>query len=137
MDIYWPGLAFIIAFGAGALLKPAAGVLEKFGIDDAVGAVTVHGTIGIYGMLILGVTAWGYPALGGEGVAQINLVGQFVGSVVFVALGLGTGWLTSFILKMFGMLRVPEAAEIAGLDTVKVPLQAYPEGTPISAPAAT
>jgi hypothetical protein len=35
---------------------------------------------------------------------------------------------------MVGMLRVPEAAEIAGLDTVKVPAQAYPEGIAASAP---
>ena len=35
----------------------------------------------------------------------------------------------------FGMLRVPEAAEIAGLDTVKVPAQAYPEGIMASPPA--
>jgi ammonia channel protein AmtB len=41
----------------------------------------------------------------------------------------------SLILKMVGMLRVPEAAEIAGLDTVKVPAQAYPEGIAASAPA--
>jgi Amt family ammonium transporter len=138
LDVYWPGLAFIIAFGAGVLLKPAAKIVERMGIDDAVGAVTVHGTIGIYGMLALGVFASGYPALGGaEGVATISFVGQLVGSVVFVVLGLGTGYVTSFILKKVGMLRVPKSAEIAGLDTVKVPSQAYPEGIPVSAPAAS
>jgi len=31
-----------------------------------------------------------------------------------------------------GMLRVPEGAEIAGMDTVKVPTQGYPEGIPVS-----
>lgn len=137
LDFYWPGLAFIIAVGAGLLLKPAATLLEKFGIDDAVGAVTVHGTCGIYGMLVLGITAAGYPALGGEGAPTISLMGQFVGSVVFIALGLGTGFATSFVLKMLGMLRVPAAVELAGLDTVKVPAQAYPEGISISAPGAT
>jgi Amt family ammonium transporter len=38
---------------------------------------------------------------------------------------------------MLGMLRVPEAAEIAGLDTVKVPAQAYPEGIAVSPPASS
>ncbi len=135
LDIYYPALAFIIAFGAGILLKPAAGVLERMGIDDAVGAVTVHGTIGVFGMLMLGIFGSGYPAVLGEGAATISFVGQLVGTVVFVAIGLGTGYVTSLILKMVGMLRVPEAAEIAGLDTVKVPAQAYPEGIPASAPA--
>lgn len=137
LDFYWPGLAFIIAVGAGLLLKPAATFLEKFGIDDAVGAVTVHGTCGIYGMLVLGITAAGYPALGGPDAPTISLVGQLVGSIVFIALGLGTGYGTSLVLKMFGMLRVPAAAELAGLDTVKVPAQAYPEGISISAPSAS
>lgn len=137
LDIYWPALAFIIAFGAGLILKPAATFLEKFGIDDAVGAVTVHGTIGLYGMILLGVFGSGYPALLGEGAPTISLVGQIVGAAVFLAIGLSTGYVSALILKIFGMLRVPEAAEIAGLDTVKVPAQAYPEGIAASPPAAS
>ena len=135
LDIYYPALAFIIAFGAGALLRPAAGILERFGIDDAVGAVTVHGTMGIYGMLMLGIFASGYPALLGDAAPTVSFIGQLVGAIVFVAIGLGTGYVASLVLKMVGMLRVPEAAEIAGLDTVKVPAQAYPEGIIASQPA--
>ena len=138
LDIYWPGLTFIIAVGAGVLLKPAAAIVERAGIDDAVGAVTVHGTVGIYGMLALGIFASGYPAVGGaEGVATVNFLGQLVGAIVFATLGFSNGYVVSFILKKVGMLRVPAAAEVAGLDTVKVPVQAYPEGIPASAPAAT
>ena len=137
LDIYWPALAFIIAFGAGLILKPAATFLEKFGIDDAVGAVTVHGTIGLYGMILLGVFGSGYPALLGEGAPTISLVGQIVGAAVFLAIGLSTGYVSALILKLLGMLRVPEAAEVAGLDTVKVPAQAYPEGIAASPPAAS
>ena len=136
LDVYFPALAFIVAFGAGIILKPAAGILERMGIDDAVGAVTVHGTVGIYGMLMLGILGSGYPAALGEGAATVSFVGQLVGSVVFIAIGLITGYVASLILKMVGMLRVPASAEIAGLDTVKVPAQAYPEGIPASAPAA-
>lgn len=135
LDIYFPSLAFIIAFSAGYMLKPAATILEKFGIDDAVGAVSVHGTMGIYGLLLLGIFGSGYPALLGEGVPTINFMGQLVGAVVFIAIGLITGYVTSLILKMFGMLRVPRAAEELGLDTVKVPAQAYPEGIGASPPA--
>ncbi|MFN3207857.1 MAG: ammonium transporter [Roseovarius sp.] len=135
LDIYFPSLTFIIAIVAGIMLKPAATILENMGIDDAVGAVTVHGTMGVFGMLMLGLFASGYPALTGEGAPTVSLIGQLVGIVVFVAIGFSTGFVSSLILKMVGMLRVPEAAEIAGLDTVKVPAQAYPEGIMASPPA--
>ncbi|MEM8776408.1 MAG: ammonium transporter [Pseudomonadota bacterium] len=135
LDIYFPSITLIIALIAGIMLKPAATVLENMGIDDAVGAVTVHGTMGIFGMLALGIFAVGYPAHTGEGAATVSFLGQLVGSAVFVAIGLVTGFVTSLVLKMLGMLRVPEAAEIAGLDTVKVPAQAYPEGIAVSPPA--
>jgi ammonia channel protein AmtB len=137
LDIYYPAMSLVIAFGAGVLLKPAANVLENMGIDDAVGAVTVHGTMGIYGMLMLGIVASGYPSALGEGVALTSFTGQLVGAIVFIAIGLSTGYVSSLILKMAGMLRVPEAVERAGLDTVKVPAQAYPEGIAVSPPASS
>ena len=135
LDVYWPPLAFSVAFGAGVLLKPAAGVLEKMGIDDAVGAVTVHGTIGIYGMLMFGIWGAGLPALQGDAgdVPTVSFIGQLVGSIVFILLGLVPGYIVSLLLKMSGLLRVGEAAEIAGLDMTKVPVQAYPEGINASA----
>jgi ammonia channel protein AmtB len=137
LDIYYPAMSLVIAFGAGVLLKPAANVLENMGIDDAVGAVTVHGTMGIYGMLMLGIVASGYPSGLGEGVALTSFTGQLVSAIVFIAIGLSTGYVSSLILKMAGMLRVPEAVERAGLDTVKVPAQAYPEGIAVSPPASS
>ena len=136
LDIYFPGLTFIIACSAGMLLAPCATWLERRGIDDAVGAVTVHGTIGLYGVIMLGVFATGYPALQGEGVATISILGQITGAVVFFLLGFVPGYVCSYILKMLGMLRVPKGAEVAGMDTVKVPAQGYPEGIPASAAAA-
>ena len=136
LDIYYPALTFIIAFSAGLILKFCAGWLERRGIDDAVGAVTVHGTIGLYGVIMLGVFASGFPALQGEGAPTISLFGQIGGAVVFFLCGFVPGYVVSYILKMFGMLRVPVGAEEAGMDTVKVPAQGYPEGIPASgAPA--
>ena len=137
LDIYFPGLAFIIAFVAGVILQPCAAWLERRGIDDAVGAVTVHGTIGLYGLIMLGVFASGYPALDIENPPTISLIGQIVGAIVFFLLGFVPGYVVSLILKGLGMLRTPEAAEIAGLDPVKVPAQAYPEGISASQPASS
>ena len=137
LDIYYPALTFIIAVSAGLLLKPAADFLENRGIDDAVGAVTVHGTIGHYGVVMLGIFGAGFPALQGAAgeVPTISLIGQIVGAVVFFLLGFVPGYVVSLLLKAMGMLRVPEGAERAGLDTVKVPAQGYPEGIPASNPA--
>ena len=135
LDLYYPALAFMIALVAGIILQPCAKWLENRGIDDAVGAVTVHGTIGLYGLIALGIFANGYPALGGEGAPTISLIGQIIGAIVFFLLGFIPGYVTSWILNGLGMLRTPEAAEIAGLDPVKVPAQGYPEGIPASEPA--
>ena len=137
LDVYWPPLAFLIAMAGGMLLKPAAAVLERFRIDDAVGAVTVHGTIGVFGLLMFGIWGAGYPALQGEGVATVNLLGQAIGAVVCILLGFVPGYVISLILKMAGMLRIGEAAELAGLDPTKVPAQAYPEGITPSEPASS
>ena len=138
LDIYYPALTFIIAFSAGVILKYCATWLERRGIDAAVGAVTVHGTIGLYGVVLLGVFASGFPALQGDAgtVPTITLYGQIVGAIVFFLLGFVPGYIASYILNMFGMLRVPAGAEEAGMDTVKVPAQGYPEGIAQSAPPA-
>ena len=128
LDIYYPPLTFAMGFAGGAMLKPCFRFLEKRGIDDAVGAVTVHGTVGLFGLIMLGVWAHGYPALQGEGAPTISLLGQCVGAVVFFLLGFVPGYLVSLLLKACGLLRVSEAAEINGLDITKVPNIAYPEG---------
>ena len=130
LDLWWPPLAFAIGFIGGAIMKPSAAFLEKLGIDDAVGAVTVHGTLGIWGVLAVGIFASGYPALQGAAadVSHISLVGQIVGIIVMFLLGFVPGYVVSLILKMVGLLRVGEAAEIKGLDPTKVPNVAYPEG---------
>lgn len=85
---------------------------------------------------MFGVWGAGLPALQGDGVATVSLVGQLVGAVVFFLLGFVPGYVVSWILKKLGMLRVAEEAEILGLDITKVPMQAYPEGiSPSGTPA--
>ena len=135
LDLYWPPLAFVIAFAGGAVMQPASAMLEKLKIDDAVGAVTVHGTLGVWGVLACGIFASGYPALQGPvgEVPTISFIGQLVGVIAMFLLGFVPGYVVSLILKVLGLLRVSEEAEIAGLDITKVPAQAYPEGITASA----
>ena len=47
---------------------------------------------------------------------------------VMFLMGFVPGYLVSLLLKSVGMLRVPDAVQVLGLDTVKVPAQAFPEG---------
>ena len=133
LDLWWPPLAFAIAFIGGVIMPYSARYIEKLGIDDAVGAVTVHGVLGVWGVMAVGIFAAGYPALSGDaGVATTSFVGQFIGAIVMILCGLVPGYLCSLLLKSMGILRVGEAAEIAGLDPTKVPSSAYPEGIPAS-----
>ncbi len=133
LDLYWPPMAFVIGMLGGIIMPYAAKMIEKMGVDDAVGAVTVHGVLGAWGVIAVGIFAAGYPAIQGEGVAVTNFMGQLIGLVVMFALGFVPGYVCSLILRIFGLLRVGRAAEIVGLDQTKVPSSAYPEGMPSSA----
>jgi len=130
LDVYFGSHVIIIATVAGMIIKPCADWLEGLGIDDAVGAVTIHGTIGVFGVVVLGIFGSGMPGLGAfapEGTVAISIWGQFVGAVVMFLLGFVPGYIVSWLVHKAGMLRVPEAVQIKGLDPVKVPAQAYPE----------
>lgn len=127
LDLYWPPMAFAIAFAGGILMPIASRLVERMGIDDAVGAVALHGVLGVWGVVAVGIFAAGYPALTTEGAATISLMGQIVGALVVIGLGFVSGYVVSLIVKMLGLLRAPREAEIMGLDRAKVPAVAYPE----------
>jgi ammonia channel protein AmtB len=101
--------------------------VTKIGVDDAVGAIAVHGWSGIISLVACGLFAAGYPNVGDA--PPVTLVGQLVGIVVCFALGFIPGYVVSLVLKVVRLLRVPDEAQIVGLDLAKVPLKAYPEGT--------
>ncbi|MFD0852662.1 hypothetical protein ACFQ07_10525, partial [Actinomadura adrarensis] len=65
MDLYHPAVTFLIALGGGMLIPLMGRLLERFKIDDVVGAVTVHGGCALYGIAVSGFVLWGYPNAGG------------------------------------------------------------------------
>ena len=100
-------------------------VERQFKIDDAVGAVAVHGYAGFLGVVAAGFLLWGYPsspdALLGhtEPFARVTPWGQFIGAVImFFVLGFIPGFILSWILKQVGLLRISREMELAGLDHV-------------------
>lgn len=117
-DLYHPMQALII----GAIVPVIAYKLHfwvenKFKIDDAVGAVAVHGYSGFMGVVIAGFVLWGAPSSPFEGYAVINPVGQFIGAVImFVVLGFIPGYVVARIQAARGTLRIPPEVELQGLD---------------------
>jgi len=129
-DLYHPIQSLIIAMiGVVIAYRLHYWVERTFKIDDAVGAVAVHGYAGVAGLIICGFVLNGYPSSGyGVGemwsfsadkfdYAMINPIGMIIGAfIMFVVLGLIPGWIIAKILHAMGKLRIPRDVELAGLD---------------------
>jgi len=117
-DLYHPIQAMLIGgIGAWAAYKLHYWVERKFKIDDAVGAVAVHGYAGFIGVVIAGFVLWGQPSSPYAGYATINPLGQFIGAIImFFVLGFLPGYITAKILHSFDLLRIPRKVELEGLD---------------------
>lgn len=117
-DLYHPIQAmFVGCIGAFVAYKMHHFVERRFKIDDAVGAVAVHGYAGFAGLIVAGFLLWGHPSSPYEGYAAINPLGQFLGAIImFGVLGFLPGWIVAKILHSFGLLRIPREIEIMGLD---------------------
>jgi ammonia channel protein AmtB len=117
-DLYHPIQAMLVAMvGVVIAYRLHFWVERKFKIDDAVGAVAVHGYAGFAGVVIAGFLLWGYPSSGFEGYASITPWGQFIGAVImFGVLGFLPAWIVSMILNSMGLLRIPREIELVGLD---------------------
>ena len=117
-DLYHPLQAmFIAGIGTFCAYKLHYFVERRFKIDDAVGAVAVHGYAGFIGVCLAGFMLWGVPSSPYEGYAAINPLGQFIGAVImFFVLGFLPAFLVSKVLAAAGLLRIPPKAELQGLD---------------------
>jgi Amt family ammonium transporter len=107
-------------FGAigGVLVVFSIITLDKFKIDDPVGAISVHGVVGLLGLLLVPVTNDG-----------ASFSGQIIGALtiffwVFIASGI-----TFSIIKAVMGLRVTEEEEYEGVDLSECGMEAYPEFT--------
>jgi len=115
-----PALATFIGAVGGVLVVFSIITLDKLKIDDPVGAVSVHGVVGIWGVLAVLLSA-------GDGPEDPTLMSQLAGigaifGFVFVA-SLGV-W---FALKAIMGVRVTEEEEYEGMDLVDCGMEAYPE----------
>jgi ammonia channel protein AmtB len=125
LDFYHPMLGAIIGFlGSGVAILTDKLVVDVLGIDDAVGAVGVHGGTGVWACIATGIFASGYPGVNG---LQTSFYGQLVGVVTMALVGFLFGYWSSWILKKLNALRSSTADELVGLDLAEIGLEAYPE----------
>mgnify|MGYP003311271125 FL=1 len=110
------GAATLIGAVGGLIVVFSVPLLDKFKIDDVVGAIPVHLIAGIWGTLIVPLT--NPDASFGTQIISILIVGAFT----FVASAVA--W---FIIKAVVGIRVSEEDEIAGLDTSELGMDAYPD----------
>jgi ammonium transporter, Amt family len=114
-----PLLAIIIGLIGGLLVVGSIVMLDrKFRIDDPVGAISVHGTAGIWGVLAV--------LLSNE---DATVSGQLIGLVVIFSWVFLASLLVWFILKKTVGIRVTEQQEYEGVDLHECGLEAYPEFT--------
>ena len=125
-DVYHPSLAYLLAISGGMLAVWSGGYIEKkLRVDDAVGAVAVHGVCGFYGVLLVGIFAGGYPT--GINNVESSFGGQLMGMMAFLPLAFLPGYVVSWILKRMNLLRVPPEVELEGLDLAEFGMDFYPE----------
>ena len=110
------GQATVIGAVGGLLVVVSVPILDKFKIDDVVGAIPVHLIAGIWGTLIVPLT--NSDASFGTQLYSIIIVGLFV--VITTAIV----W---YVLKAVFGIRVDEEAEMNGLDVSELGMEAYPE----------
>ena len=110
------GAATLIGGIGGVIVVFAVPLLDKFKIDDVVGAIPVHLLAGIWGTIAVALT--NSDASFGTQIAGVLIVGAFT----FVV-----SWIVWTVLKLTMGIRVTEEEELAGLDNAELGMEAYPE----------
>ncbi|UAA38453.1 ammonium transporter [Paraneptunicella aestuarii] len=108
--------ATIIGAVGGLLVVFSIIGLDKLKIDDPVGAISVHGTVGFFGLMVVPFTN-----------TEVTFSGQLIGAATIFIWVFGTSFVTWLVLKAVMGLRVTEEEEYKGLDIVDCGLEAYPD----------
>lgn len=108
----------LIGLGAGVLVVFSILGWDKLRIDDPVGAISVHGVAGLYGLMVVPFTAEG-----------TTFFGQFVGAAVIAGWVFTVSLLVWFVIKLVIGIRVTEEEEFEGVDISECGMEAYPEFT--------
>jgi Amt family ammonium transporter len=107
-------------FGAlgGVLVVFSILTLDKLKLDDPVGAISVHGVVGLLGLLLVPVTNDGS-----------SFSGQLIGAATIFVWVFVTSFIAWYVIKALIGLRVSEEDEANGVDIAECGMEAYPEFT--------
>jgi len=100
----------------GVLVVFSILAMDKLKVDDPVGAISVHGVVGLLGLLLVPVTN-----------GDASYVGQIVGALTIFGWVFITSLIVFFVIKMVFGLRVSEEEEYEGVDLAECGMEAYPE----------
>jgi Amt family ammonium transporter len=114
-----PLLSTIIGFIGGVIVVFSIVGLDKLRIDDPVGAISVHGVVGLFGI---------FAVLFSD--ADATFSGQLVGALVIFTWVFITSFVTWMVIKTVFGIRVSEKEESEGVDIAECGLEAYPEFVP-------
>ena len=120
-----PTSAAIIGALGGIVVVLSVLLFEKLRIDDPVGAISVHGTCGALGTILLGFFDSSSGVFAGGGFALLGA--QVVGVLAVLVWCLVTGFILFYGIKAITGLRVTEEEEQAGLDYEEHGASAYPD----------
>jgi len=113
-----PGIATLVGVIGGLLVVPSIVFIDKAKIDDPVGAISVHGVVGTFGLLAVAFTN-----------PDGSLVKQLIGIASIFGWTFGASLIVWLIIKAGMGVRVSEDEEIEGVDIAECGLEAYPEFT--------
>ena len=120
-----PESAAIIGALGGIVVVLSVLLFEKLRIDDPVGAISVHGTCGALGTILVGFFDSSTGVFAGGGFALLGA--QVIGVLAVFAWCLVTGFILFYAIKAATGLRVTEEEEQAGLDYEEHGANAYPD----------
>ena len=113
-----PLAATVIGGLGGALVVASIVTLDKLKFDDPVGAISVHGVVGLLGLLAVPFTN-----------PEVSISGQLIGAATIFGWVFVTSFITFQIIKLIMPVRVSEEEEYEGSDLAECGLEAYPEFT--------
>ena len=144
-----PWAAAVIGGVAGILVVYSVFFFERAGVDDVVGAISVHGVNGLWGVISVGIFANGQYGAGWNGVVRdayvqaygmdgvrgilygdsSQLVMQLISAVTVSVFGFVMAYVWFKLSDAITPVRVPAAVELEGLDVPETGAHAYPDHT--------
>ncbi len=121
--------AFFAGLIGGVIVVFAIEFIEKkLKIDDAIGASSVHGVVGVWGTIVIGL--WGIDSKGPIGILNgggyEQLISQIIGALAYSIWAAILAFMFFWILKKAVGLRVTREEEVEGLDIAEHGIRAYP-----------